>query len=210
MTNSAICQPADVILNGVVVTPRDGLKNIFRRDVTGDGIPDVLINHTTATNPGLRTLYVFSGAKIRSSLGATVRMDCPVDANNLMTSPAVGDGIYQSPNGSGYIWVGDYDFFGNLGNITDDPTAASGSVEPIAIAYRNKNDLGKLYVRFDHQDPTTAIAYGSYPYVDLKFSDPYGGASFMERDATGVGDFSGDGYDDFVVSTVSGYAVFAY
>jgi hypothetical protein len=83
-------------------------------------------------------------------------------------------------------------------------------VEPIAIAYRNKNDLGKLYVRFDHKDTTTSIAYGSYPYVDLKFSDPYGGASFMERDATGVGDFNGDGYDDFVVSTVSGYAVFAY
>jgi hypothetical protein len=32
----------------------------------------------------------------------------------------------------------------------------------------------------------------------------------MERDATGVGDSNGDDYDDFVVSTVSGYAVLAY
>lgn len=66
-----------------------------------------------------------------------------------------------------------------------------------------------LDVRVDHQDRTTPIAYGSDPYVDLKFSDPYGGASFLERDASGVGDFNGDGCGDVVVSGVSGYAVFA-
>ncbi len=92
--------------------------------------------------------------------------------------------------------------------LTDDPTAAFGSVEPIAIAYRNKNDLDKLYARFDHRGTTTGIGDGIYPYVDLKFSDPCGGVSSIERDATGVGDFNGNGQGDFVVRTVSGYEEF--
>jgi hypothetical protein len=200
-----------VVLRPDPATNRDfGLNpNIFKHDVTGDGIADIMIQHTVVTNPGLRTWYVFNGASVRAAFGTTtaLRLDVPVDGNNAVTIPSVGDGVYRSPNGAGWLWVGDYDFFGNLGNLTDDDTPG---VSPIAIGYRNRADTGKVNIRFNHNDAGLALPYGTYPWVDLKFADPFGSASFLERDVTGVGDFNGDGYDDFAVSTVSGYVVFCY
>ena len=55
-----------------------------------------------------------------------------------------------------------------------------------------------------------ARARGTFPRTDLVFLDPFDNANWADRDLKGVGDYNGDGYADFVISTVKGYAVFVY
>ncbi|MBT9560497.1 MAG: VCBS repeat-containing protein [Myxococcales bacterium] len=199
-----------VVLRPDLPTQKDFGTNpsVLRRDVSGDGIPDILITHSVTVNPGLRVLYAFDGAKVRGAAGgSSVLMAMPLDGNQVITSPKLGDSIFKSPNGSGYVWVGNFDFFGNLGNIVDDPNT---NVDAIAIGHKNLDDLGKAYIRFNHVDADQGFAYGTFPWADMKLSDPFGGSSFAERDILGVGDHNGDGFDDFAVSTATGYVVLFY
>ncbi len=181
--------------------------NILGRDLTGDGIPDLAISHTQATNPTSKMLYVFNGAAVRAAAGGQILMGVPVNPDNSINQSPIGDRIYVSPNGSGWIWVGKYEFFFAAGNVADDPA----TFRPSAIAYRNTDAAGQVHVRFNHNDTTLGFPYGTYPWADLVFSNPYADSPIASRDQQGVGDVNGDGYDDFVASTDNGgYVVLVY
>lgn len=189
-------------------TQRDfGLNpNILGEDLTGDGIPDIGISHTQPTNPTNKMLYLFDGAKVRSSVGTTLLMNVPVNPDNSINQSPIGDRIYKATNGAGWIWVGKYELFFSVGNVMDDPA----SFGPSAIAYRNTDAAGMVHIRLNHNDVGQGFPYGTFPWADWVFGNPYGDSTFAERDTRGVGDVNGDGYEDFVVSTAAGYVVLVY
>ena len=116
--------------------------------------------------------------------------------------------MYASTTGAGFILQGPFTNVGSLGNIVDSSDAAFD-----AVAYARTDDVGakKVYVRFN-LDRSAQEPLGSFSRVDMSFTDPYDATnqSFANRDIVGIGDFNGDGLQDFVISTTSGYAVIAY
>lgn len=181
------------------------------RDFDGDGTPDLLVGHGkngSTIVPNNPSLYIFSGTAIQAHLGSSLQM--------TLAAQPVGDGAF--PNAEGLATSGTYGGFDAAINVDDDlGSAAQDSIDVLFLKYPPTDSAtgGAAYIRLNTHNPNatpTALPYGTFPYVDLQLVDPFAvNAKFGNFAIRGIGDFNGDGLEDFVVGTNgSGYSVLFY
>jgi len=180
-------------------------NGITGSDLNGDGVPDILLEHGKNAGANQAVLYLFDGANIANSVGATVQL-------NASGETAQGDETYVAPDGSGVLWKGVYNVCSSLGNVDAGPTDNHPSVD---FGCRNHYSVGYgiAYIRLNTENATAGLPAGTYPYVDIELSDPFNpsSATFGNVDVQGIGDFNGDGLTDIVVGNqTGGYAVLFY
>lgn len=170
------------------------------QDVTGDGINDLLVSHYVYSVFAETQVYVFSGAAIAGSAGATLR---------VLASGDAGDGVSLGTNGFRIKVAGS--FFALAGNFDNVASDMGESVDLVFSDFLTAPELGHVYVRLNHQDD--AEDGNHYPHTDVVIIDPFtvdnfdfGGYNFRP-----VGDINGDGTPDLVVgSKLQGYSVVVY
>jgi hypothetical protein len=167
------------------------------RDITGDGVNDLLVSHYVYAVTANTQVYVFSGAAVAAGLGTTVRVMATGDA---------GHGVSLGTNGLRIKTSGSY--FALAGNFDNEASDGGESFDLVYTDFLTDPELGHVYVRLNHQDD--AVDGNYYPHTDVVIMDPFtpdnfdfGGYNFRP-----VGDMNGDGMPDLVVGNkLLGYTV---
>lgn len=164
-------------------------------DVTGDGVPDILIDHAAAlpSRPGT----LFYGHRLAAALGTTLGLGL-TDA-----SPVFG-GVRRGDNG--VLFTGELAGF-ILTPPLDDVMSDAATMD-VMVAFLSSTvaaAAGEVFIRHNVVDDDAGIALGTFPYASVSLVDPDGSGrqSFGLTGGVGgpqpVGDFNGDGFNDFVV-----------
>ena len=164
-------------------------------DLTGDGVPDVLVGHSSRSNTfgdkDGRAAYVFDGSLLAAAAGQGKI------ANNGTTK-------------EGLTWIGEYGYTLDADVIVAVPVGnfdgwESDGSETIDIA-TSTNEAGGGFgsgvrLRLNHAGPTVTL--GMFPYIDvaLENSNGDGFLTLGTSIAAGPIDVTGDSLDDMVVGT---------
>jgi hypothetical protein len=168
-------------------------------DVTGDGIPDIMVAHHSYNAFETTQVYIFSGAAVPGALGTFLRVNA---------TQSVGNGVFMGANG--FRIVGAASYFALAGDF-DTAGGATASIDLVHTDFLSAAELGHVYVRLNRQE--FAEAGNVWRSQDLVITDPFtdGNVDFGGYNFRPVGDVNGDGAPDLVVgSKLLGYSVIVY
>jgi hypothetical protein len=169
-------------------------------DLTGDGIPDVVVTHgaTKISYIGLvdgaagRSVFVFDGAAIAAAAGGELRVNAGETAAGDSYAGPGGFVLYEDPNNNygGTRIIGDWDGWTSGGQPTPD----------LAVSQEGAK---KLNVRMNQSLDSASIGLGSYPWIDQTFANPAtpDSSNAFGRTVDGGADVTGDGLVDIIVGT---------
>ena len=169
-------------------------------DLTGDGVPDVVVTHgaTKSSYIGVvdgadgRSVFVFDGAAIAAAAGGTLRVEGGATAAGDSYAGGGGYVLYEDPNNyyGGTRIIGDWD--GWLHADMPTPDLAVG-----------QEGAKQLVLRMNHVLDSASIGQGSYPWADQTLSNPFtpDDSNAFGRTVDGGADVTGDGLIDIVVGT---------
>jgi len=172
-----------------------------RKDVSGDGVPDILLSHPYYTLYTSSTHYLFFSEAMNAAVGTSLKLGVVISAGGYLVDKGPG-GLRLQGNFFNGALLGNFDFSTGV---------QTASVDLVYGDFNGQSTWGSVYVRFNLSG--LSLDGNLFPYQDLVIKNPFDPASikFGNSKLAAVGDVNGDSMPDLLIPTdSSGYAVLAY